>query len=149
MDLDAPGFARLHPPERFTFRIRSDIPIFAFTRHERTQRRVALYRGVYPIPFDITTTRSPSRASCDTASTMASIVEAIDAAAAKLAANIADTTALISAATGYSLPDAVRTALLIARQPDPGGERRRESAVGACRCSRRRDWTDGCRAAPG
>ncbi len=34
-------------------RIRSDIPIFAFTRHERTQRRVALYRGVYPIPFDI------------------------------------------------------------------------------------------------
>jgi pyruvate kinase len=37
-------------------RIRSDIPIFAFTRHERTQRRVALYRGVYPIPFDITHT---------------------------------------------------------------------------------------------
>jgi pyruvate kinase len=37
-------------------RIRSDIPIFAFTSHERTQRRVALYRGVYPIPFDITGT---------------------------------------------------------------------------------------------
>ncbi len=37
-------------------RIRSDIPIFAFTRHERTQRRVALYRGVYPIPFDVTHT---------------------------------------------------------------------------------------------
>jgi pyruvate kinase len=37
-------------------RIRSDIPIFAFTRHERTQRRVALYRGVYPVPFDITHT---------------------------------------------------------------------------------------------
>ena len=37
-------------------RIRSDIPIFAFTRHQRTQRRVALYRGVYPIPFDITHT---------------------------------------------------------------------------------------------
>jgi pyruvate kinase len=35
-------------------RIRSDIPIFAFTRSERTRRRVALYRGVYPIPFDIT-----------------------------------------------------------------------------------------------
>jgi pyruvate kinase len=34
-------------------RIRSDIPIFAFTRHERTQRRVALYRGVHPVPFDI------------------------------------------------------------------------------------------------
>jgi len=37
-------------------RIRSDIPIYAFTRHERTQRRVALYRGVYPVPFDITHT---------------------------------------------------------------------------------------------
>jgi pyruvate kinase len=37
-------------------RMRSDIPIFAFTRHERTRRRVALYRGVYPIPFDITHT---------------------------------------------------------------------------------------------
>jgi pyruvate kinase len=37
-------------------RIRSDLPIFAFTRHERTQRRVALYRGVHPIPFDITHT---------------------------------------------------------------------------------------------
>jgi pyruvate kinase len=37
-------------------RIRSDIPIFAFTRSERTRRRVALYRGVYPIPFDITHT---------------------------------------------------------------------------------------------
>ncbi len=35
-------------------RIRSDIPIFAFTRQERTKRRVALYRGVYPIPFDVT-----------------------------------------------------------------------------------------------
>jgi pyruvate kinase len=34
-------------------RIRSDIPIFAFTRHVRTQRRVALYCGVYPIPFGI------------------------------------------------------------------------------------------------
>jgi pyruvate kinase len=37
-------------------RLRSDIPIYAFTRNERTQRRVALYRGVYPIPFDITYT---------------------------------------------------------------------------------------------
>jgi pyruvate kinase len=37
-------------------RIRSDIPIFAFTRHERTRRRVALYRGVHPIPFDVTHT---------------------------------------------------------------------------------------------
>jgi pyruvate kinase len=35
-------------------RIRSDIPIFAFTRHPATERRVALYRGVYPVSFDIT-----------------------------------------------------------------------------------------------
>jgi pyruvate kinase len=35
-------------------RVRSDIPIFAFTRHEATLRRVALYRGVYPVYFDIT-----------------------------------------------------------------------------------------------
>ncbi len=35
-------------------RIRSDIPIFAFTRHERTRCRVALYRGVYPVAFDVT-----------------------------------------------------------------------------------------------
>ena len=35
-------------------RIRSDIPIFAFTRHESTRRRVVMYRGVYPVAFDIT-----------------------------------------------------------------------------------------------
>jgi pyruvate kinase len=35
-------------------RIRSDIPIYAFTRHESTQRRVTLYRGVYPVDFDVT-----------------------------------------------------------------------------------------------
>ncbi len=34
-------------------RIRSDIPIYAFTRHEATRRRVTLYRGVFPVPFDI------------------------------------------------------------------------------------------------
>ena len=34
-------------------RIRADIPIYAFTRHEATRRRVTLYRGVYPVPFDI------------------------------------------------------------------------------------------------
>ena len=39
-------------------RIRSDIPIFAFTRHEQTSRRVTLYRGVYPVDFDITHTTS-------------------------------------------------------------------------------------------
>jgi pyruvate kinase len=37
-------------------RIRSDMPIFAFTRHETTRRRVTLYRGVYAVPFDITHT---------------------------------------------------------------------------------------------
>ncbi len=35
-------------------RVRSDIPIFAFTRHEVTRRRVQLYRGVYPVAYDIT-----------------------------------------------------------------------------------------------
>ncbi len=39
-------------------RIRSDIPIYAFTRHEATRRRVTLYRGVYPVLFDITHTES-------------------------------------------------------------------------------------------
>ena len=35
-------------------RIRTDIPIYAFTRQEQTLRRVTLYRGVYPIAFDVT-----------------------------------------------------------------------------------------------
>jgi len=35
-------------------RIRSDIPVYAFTRHEATRRRVTLYRGVYPVIFDVT-----------------------------------------------------------------------------------------------
>jgi pyruvate kinase len=33
-------------------RVRSDIPVFAFTKHETTRRRVSLYRGVYAVPFD-------------------------------------------------------------------------------------------------
>ena len=37
-------------------RIRADIPIYAFTRHQVTHRRVTLYRGVYAVPFDITHT---------------------------------------------------------------------------------------------
>ena len=37
-------------------RISSVIPIFAFARHTSTRRRVALYRGVYPMKFDITHT---------------------------------------------------------------------------------------------
>jgi pyruvate kinase len=35
-------------------RIRSDIPIYAFTRHEATRRRVTMFRGVYPVIFDVT-----------------------------------------------------------------------------------------------
>jgi pyruvate kinase len=35
-------------------RIRSDIPVYAFTRHEATRRRVTLYRGVYPVIFNVT-----------------------------------------------------------------------------------------------
>jgi len=34
-------------------RSRIDIPVYAFTRHEATRRRVTLYRGVYAVPFDI------------------------------------------------------------------------------------------------
>lgn len=34
-------------------RIRSDIPIYAFTPHDATGRRVTLYRGVYPVSFTI------------------------------------------------------------------------------------------------
>ena len=37
-------------------RIRSDIPIYAFTRHVHTRRRVTLYRGVYPVDFDVNPT---------------------------------------------------------------------------------------------
>ncbi len=35
-------------------RMRSDIPIFAFTRQEVTRSRVTLYRGVYPVLYDVT-----------------------------------------------------------------------------------------------
>jgi pyruvate kinase len=35
-------------------RLRSDIPIYAFTRQDTTRRRVTLYRGVHAVPFDIT-----------------------------------------------------------------------------------------------
>jgi len=34
-------------------RVRSDIPIFAFTRHAATRRRVRMYRGVHPVAFDV------------------------------------------------------------------------------------------------
>ena len=35
-------------------RVRSDIPIYAFTRQEITRCRVCLYRGVYPVAYDVT-----------------------------------------------------------------------------------------------
>ncbi len=35
-------------------RIRSGIPIFGLTRHVGTQRKMTLYRGVYPLSFDMT-----------------------------------------------------------------------------------------------
>ena len=37
-------------------RIRSDIPIYAFTPHETTRRRVTLYRGVTPVMYSSTAT---------------------------------------------------------------------------------------------
>tara|TARA_R110002049_G_scaffold73329_6_gene189595 strand:+ start:3866 stop:5230 length:1365 start_codon:yes stop_codon:yes gene_type:complete len=39
-------------------RIRSDIPIYAFTSHQSTSRRVTMYRGVTPIFFDVKATHS-------------------------------------------------------------------------------------------
>jgi len=41
-------------------RIRSDIPIYAFTPHVATRRRVTLYRGVYPVEFMIEHTEVPA-----------------------------------------------------------------------------------------
>jgi pyruvate kinase len=38
---------------RWMSRIRSDIPIYAFTPYVATSRRVAMYRGVYPVTFEI------------------------------------------------------------------------------------------------
>jgi pyruvate kinase len=37
-------------------RISSGIPIFAMTRNLQTRRRVTMYRGVYPVSFDLTST---------------------------------------------------------------------------------------------
>ena len=38
---------------RWMSRIRSDIPIYAFTPYVETSRRVAMYRGVYPVFFEM------------------------------------------------------------------------------------------------
>ncbi len=54
---------------RWLSRISSGIPIFAFTRHERTRRRVKLYRGVYPVEFDITHT-TPEASTAEIARTL-------------------------------------------------------------------------------
>lgn len=35
-------------------RVRSGIPIYALSRHARTCKRVTLFRGVYPVEFDLT-----------------------------------------------------------------------------------------------
>lgn len=37
---------------RLMSRIKSNVPIFAFSRHHTTQHRVVMYRGVQTIPFD-------------------------------------------------------------------------------------------------
>lgn len=39
---------------RLMSRIRSHLPIYAFSRHPSTQSRVALFRGVHPVPFENT-----------------------------------------------------------------------------------------------
>ena len=39
-------------------RIRSDIPIYAFTPHISTSRRVNMYRGVFPVSFELNTTEA-------------------------------------------------------------------------------------------
>jgi pyruvate kinase len=41
---------------RWMSRVRSDIPIYAFTPYAATSRRVALYRGVYPVRFELEVT---------------------------------------------------------------------------------------------
>ena len=41
-------------------RISSGIPIYALTRHVKTRRKVTLYRGVYPLSFDITEKDHPA-----------------------------------------------------------------------------------------
>jgi pyruvate kinase len=41
-------------------RIRSDIPIYAFTPHKATSRRVTIYRGVYSVPYKMETSDTKS-----------------------------------------------------------------------------------------
>jgi len=41
-------------------RISSGIPILALTRHEKTRRKVKMYRGVYPVSYDVVRSESNS-----------------------------------------------------------------------------------------
>ncbi len=50
-------------------RISSGIPIYSLTQHERTRRRVKLYRGVYPVAFDVVHT-DPAHILQDAVSTL-------------------------------------------------------------------------------
>ena len=43
-------------------RISSGIPIYALTPHDKTRRKVALFRGVYPVNFKIDELRSHAEA---------------------------------------------------------------------------------------
>ncbi|MDQ2077187.1 pyruvate kinase [Marinimicrobium sp. ABcell2] len=45
---------------RLMSRVGSELPIFAFSQHVDTQRRVALYRGVQPVPFETATVPGPA-----------------------------------------------------------------------------------------
>ncbi len=42
-------------------RISSGIPIYALGRHPKALRRMTLFRGVYPLPFDITSVSAPEQ----------------------------------------------------------------------------------------
>jgi len=42
-------------------RISSGIPIYALARHPKALRRMTLFRGVYPVPFDITSVSAPEQ----------------------------------------------------------------------------------------
>ncbi len=53
-------------------RISSGIPIFALTRNEPTRRRVTLYRGVYPIVFDVIHANNPTSVIGDAVQTLLS-----------------------------------------------------------------------------
>ena len=49
---------------RWMSRISSGIPIYAMTRHTATCRRVTLFRGVYPVSFDMVGSQ-PDEVNCD------------------------------------------------------------------------------------